>query len=66
MTNDHSSLVTRYSPLLQAQQETGVCRVICFSPRHDLTLAELPREQIRAVVNTWAAQCAELGAMRVE
>ncbi len=50
------------SDLLKSEQETGVCRVICFSPRHDLTLAELPREQIRAVVDTWVAQCEELGA----
>jgi UDPglucose--hexose-1-phosphate uridylyltransferase len=57
-----SNLQSPISNLLVAQQETGVCRVICFSPRHDLTLAELPREQIRAVVDTWAAQCAELGA----
>jgi UDPglucose--hexose-1-phosphate uridylyltransferase len=61
-TNDHSSLITHHSSLLQAHQETGICRVICFSPRHDLTLAELPREQIRGVVEVWAAQCAELGA----
>ncbi len=50
------------SPLLQAHQETGVCRVICFSPRHDLTLPELPLAQIRAVVDVWVAQCEELGA----
>ncbi len=50
------------SPLLQAHQETGVCRVICFSPRHDLTLADLPVAGICAVVDTWVAQCAELGA----
>ncbi len=50
------------SPLIRSQQETGVCRVICFSPRHDLTLAELPVEDIRAVVDTWVAQCEELGA----
>jgi len=58
-----ASVVSASEPnLLRAEQETGVCRVICFSPRHDLTLAQLPREQIRAVVDTWAAQCAELGA----
>lgn len=48
--------------MLNSQLETGVCRVICFSPRHDLTLAELPVAQIRAVVDTWVAQCEELGA----
>ena len=58
-----ASVVSDAAPnLLRAEQETGVCRVICFSPRHDLTVAQLPREQIRAVVDTWAAQCAELGA----
>jgi UDPglucose--hexose-1-phosphate uridylyltransferase len=50
------------SPLLIAAPETGICRVICFSPRHDLTLAQLSPQQIRAVVDTWVAQCAELGA----
>ena len=50
------------SSLLKSEQETGVCRVICFSPRHDLTLAEMPAANIRAVVDTWVAQCEELGA----
>ncbi len=50
------------APLLRSSAESGVCRVICFSPRHDLTLAELPATQIRAVVDTWVAQCEELGA----
>lgn len=49
-------------PLLQAQGERGTCRVICFSPRHDLTLAEMPVEAIRRVVDTWAEQVADLGA----
>jgi UDPglucose--hexose-1-phosphate uridylyltransferase len=48
--------------ILNSQLETGVCRVICFSPRHDLTLAELDVVGIRAVVDTWIAQCEELGA----
>jgi UDPglucose--hexose-1-phosphate uridylyltransferase len=50
------------TPLLLSSSESGICRVICFSPRHDLTLAQLSREQICAVVDTWAAQCEELGA----
>jgi UDPglucose--hexose-1-phosphate uridylyltransferase len=61
----HESMGTReqpQSPLLIAAPESGVCRVICFSPRHDLTLAQLAPEQIRAVVDTWVAQCQELGA----
>jgi UDPglucose--hexose-1-phosphate uridylyltransferase len=50
------------SALLQAQAETGICRVICFSPRHDVTLPDMPVEGIRAVVDVWIAQCNELGA----
>jgi UDPglucose--hexose-1-phosphate uridylyltransferase len=46
----------------QAEAETGTCRVICFSPRHDLTLAEMSPEEIRLVVDVWAEQVAELGA----
>ena len=49
------------SPFFASRPETGVCRVICFSPRHDLTLPELPLENIAAVVRTWAEQSASLG-----
>ncbi len=47
--------------LLQANLHAGTCRVVCFSPRHDLTLAQMPIPAIRAVVDTWAQQVAELG-----
>jgi UDPglucose--hexose-1-phosphate uridylyltransferase len=48
-------------PLLQSQAVQGVCRVMCFSPRHDLTLPVMSLPEIRGVVDTWAAQTAELG-----
>jgi UDPglucose--hexose-1-phosphate uridylyltransferase len=48
--------------LLLAEGESGECRVICFSPRHDLTLAKMPVPEIAAVVDLWAAQSTELGA----
>lgn len=54
-------LVPPGHPLLQAETAAGTCRVICFSPRHDLTLPEMPLPAIRAVVDTWAAQTAALG-----
>ena len=46
--------------LLVAEVETGVCRVVCFSPRHDLTLAQMEPADIRPVVDVWAEQHAEL------
>ena len=42
--------------LLVAEGESGVCRVICFSPRHDLTLAKMSVAEIRAVVDVWTEQ----------
>lgn len=48
--------------LFQAQSVTGTARVICFSERHDLTLAELPVPAIRKVVDLWARETETLGA----
>jgi UDPglucose--hexose-1-phosphate uridylyltransferase len=48
--------------LLVADAEPGRCRVICFSPRHDLTLANMELPVIRGVVDTWAEQYAALGS----
>jgi len=48
--------------LLRASTERGICRVLCFDPRHDLTLATMDRAQVRRVVETWSQQAAELGA----
>ncbi|KPL91191.1 UDP-glucose--hexose-1-phosphate uridylyltransferase [Herpetosiphon geysericola] len=49
--------------LFQAHSERGICRVICFSPRHDLTLAEMEIPDIRLVVDLWASQFSELAAI---
>lgn len=48
-------------PLLRAYAERGICRVICFSPRHDMALAMLDLPTIRTVVDAWAAQTLDLG-----
>ena len=40
--------------LLVATPQAGRCRVLCFSPRHDLTLARMDQPAIRAVVDAWA------------
>lgn len=50
------------SEFFQAEAETGICRVICFSPRHDLTLPEMDVTDIRRVVDVWAGQIVELGS----
>ena len=48
--------------LLVAKGEPGACRVLCFSPRHDLTLAEMGVPALRGVVDLWAEEYARLGA----
>jgi UDPglucose--hexose-1-phosphate uridylyltransferase len=52
-----------HAGLLLAEGEPGVCRVVCFSPRHDLTLAVMSPEEIRRVVDVWIEQYLELGAL---
>jgi UDPglucose--hexose-1-phosphate uridylyltransferase len=49
--------------LLVAEGEPGLCRVICFSPRHDLTLSTMQPRDIENVIHTWTAQFRELGEM---
>lgn len=49
-------------PLLRYAPGRGTCRVMCFSPRHDLTLPEMDPADIRRVVDVWADQVTELGA----
>ena len=49
-------------PLFKIEAVQGACRVICFSPRHDLTLAEMEVDDIARVVDTWAAETTALGA----
>jgi UDPglucose--hexose-1-phosphate uridylyltransferase len=42
--------------LLRAQGEPGICRVVCFSSRHDLTLAEMSNAQIVGVIDVWTEE----------
>jgi UDPglucose--hexose-1-phosphate uridylyltransferase len=47
--------------LLRAEGERGTCRVVCFSPRHDLSLGELTQADVRRVVDVWATEIQDLG-----
>ncbi|HFE67223.1 MAG TPA: UDP-glucose--hexose-1-phosphate uridylyltransferase [Chloroflexi bacterium] len=66
-TNDFAALlpdapqVEAAHPLLRAETAPGTCRVVCFSPRHDLTLAEMALPAIRRVIDVWAEETAVLG-----
>ena len=56
-----ASFNTRESDLLKAKSEKGICRVVCFSPKHNLTLAELDVEEIIKVIKTWQNEYTSLG-----
>jgi len=67
-TNDfpallHDQPVAHQAPtsFIQSVSLSGTCRVICFSPRHDLSLAEMSPAEILAVVEVWVEQIVELG-----
>ena len=49
--------------LLLSESEAGICKVVCFSPRHDLTLARMTVPEITRLVDLWAEQYAEIGSL---
>ncbi|MEZ5426902.1 MAG: UDP-glucose--hexose-1-phosphate uridylyltransferase [Pyrinomonadaceae bacterium] len=69
-TNDYSALLPdtpeaeiNEDGLFIAESERGISRVICFSPRHDLTLAKMSVAEIRPVIDVWAEQYEQIGAL---
>jgi len=71
-TNDFAALKPDVRPMTQdesgrglllSESEAGTCKVVCFSPRHDLTLARMTIPEIVRVVDAWAEQYAELGSL---
>ena len=46
--------------LFRWQPAQGTCRVLCYSPRHDLTLPELKLSEIEAVIQAWINQIIDL------
>ena len=49
--------------LIVAEPERGLCKVVCFSPRHDLTLARMSVDEIEPVVKVWTEEYRALGAL---
>jgi UDPglucose--hexose-1-phosphate uridylyltransferase len=66
-TNDFAALRPETSDarveagLFRAEGTRGTCRVVCFSPRHDLALGGMTEAEIRRVVDVWADETTELG-----
>lgn len=68
--NDYAALVPTDadaprdpSPLLRAEPTPGKCRVVCFHPRHDLTLPLMSVPEIETVIRTWTTESNALGSL---
>ena len=65
--NDFPALSLQVEPLqyeqnglLVAQTDQGICRVLCFSPRHDLTVPRMNAQELRSVIDAWTEQFSSL------
>ena len=61
--NKESPLVKKEAGLLLAKGEQGICRVICFSPNHSLTLPEMELKDIEKVIALWQKEYRDLGSL---
>ncbi len=62
LPNVKNTNVSNENKLFKSENISGECRVICFSPRHNLTLAEMKKSEIMNVIDVWSEQITELGA----
>lgn len=64
--NDFQALLTdsvepEQDELFKVEPENGICRVVCFSPRHDLTISRMQLQNVREVIDAWCEQFIDLG-----
>jgi UDPglucose--hexose-1-phosphate uridylyltransferase len=63
LTHEADGLKIDVAGLIKAEGESGICRVVCFSPRHDITLAELEEDEVAHVVEVWKREYSSLGRL---
>ena len=67
-TNDFSALLpdtpdeAQDDPLFRAESERGICKVICFSPRHDLSVPNMTQQAVTRVIEVWKEEFESLSA----
>ena len=67
-TNDHQAITEGASDesapvksgLFVEEKVTGTCRVICYSPQHNLSMAQMSEKELEAIVDVWQGQWQEL------
>ncbi len=68
-TNDYAALKPEQTQgeykkgLLNAQSEKGICKVVCFSPNHSLTLSKMNIDEIEKIIKTWQSEFKELSEL---
>ncbi len=69
-TNDYAALLPEIESsatddpdeLIISRSETGICRVICYSPRHDLSIARMSPVQVVSIIDSWIEEYRTLGS----
>lgn len=64
LTKEATDFTYSKNGLLLAKGEPGICKVVCFSPRHDLSLADMETTDIKKVIDIWASEYKELGEQK--
>lgn len=66
--NDHPSVsfdapsnIARPTGIYRNQPARGIARVVCYSPKHNLTLSELELDEVTNLLGVWQDQYLELG-----
>lgn len=62
LLKDEVSFEPGENALFRQKPERGINRVVCFSPKHNLTLAEMEQDEIAKVIELWKTQYLELGS----
>ena len=62
LTPDAASEIRDDSGLMVSRPERGICRVVCFSPQHDASVADLSTGEMYDVVDTWIREYTDLGS----
>jgi UDPglucose--hexose-1-phosphate uridylyltransferase len=61
LTQNIPDFVSDESGLLVSRSEKGICKVICYSPKHNLTLAEMEEDDLKEVIRTWQSEYKSIG-----
>jgi UDPglucose--hexose-1-phosphate uridylyltransferase len=59
---DAPSQLERPPGIYRNSPATGAARVVCYTPKHNSTLAELPADEIATLIDAWRDQYLELGS----